>query len=167
MIPTELMFEEVRVLRNKERPATSDRDISALNYLRVLQSEPIIWKYLTDPKMWALLTDLNEDEGFVTVERIAFKHKQWGDDRTGNYFVTARERYGSGWRNPRCAFIVSPTWSHLPVDHLFRHVGVGDLHDFHHEAFERRRIGLSGSGRSGSSRSRTARRRADATARRP
>lgn len=107
VIPPELMFEETRILRNKERPATTDRDISALNYKRILQDDPIVWKYLTDPAMWAILTSVNDDEGFVTSERIPFTPKHWGDDRTGNYFVTARERYGSGWRNPRCVFVVT------------------------------------------------------------
>jgi len=107
VIPPALMFEEIRVLRGKLRPGTADNDLSALNYAKVLNGDPIIWKYMTDPKMFMILTDVNESEGFVTTQRIPFTPKKWGDDRTGNYFVTARERYGSGWRNPRCSFIVS------------------------------------------------------------
>lgn len=105
VLPTELQFEEVRIMRNMNRPGTADRDISALYKKGILQNEPIIWKFLTDPKMVTILTSLNEDEGFVTANRIAFESDQWGDDRTGNFFVTARERYGVGMRNPRSAFI--------------------------------------------------------------
>lgn len=104
VLPTELQFEEVRVMRNMNRPGTADRDISAIYKKGVLQNEPILWKFLTDPKQVTILTTLNEDEGLVTANRVAFSSKQWGDDRTGNYFVTARERYGVGARNPRAVF---------------------------------------------------------------
>ncbi len=108
VIPTDLMFEHVRVLRGQLQPYTADNTLSALNYKNILQEQPIEWLYLTDPKGWFILTDVNSDEGLVTLDRIPFKSKQWGDDNTGNWYVTGRERYGSGWLNPRAIYASSP-----------------------------------------------------------
>lgn len=102
VIPDELQFVAERILKSDGRVSTSDNDLNALKSRGVLRNDPVEWVYLTDPKAWFVQTDV--DDGLKCYKRRAYKLKQWGDDRTGNYHVRASERYRPGWTNPRGLF---------------------------------------------------------------
>ena len=91
-----------RVLKSSQRSGTSDNDLNAMRAMGMLQAEPVVWTYLTDPDQWTLLTDIND--GLRHMVRKGMAKKVEGDFETGNMRYRARERYSFGWTDWRGAF---------------------------------------------------------------
>jgi hypothetical protein len=99
IIPRQLQFEAERILKNKDRPATADRDINALVSLGMLPGGIIMNHYLTDSDAWFIKTDC--PEGMKHFSRRALEIKDDSDFDTENVKFKATERYSFGWTDPR------------------------------------------------------------------
>lgn len=101
IIPVDLGFEAIRILRGTERPATADRDINALNYLGKFK-DIVETPYLTDTDAWFITTSARK--GLRWFERRADEFTQDNDFDTDNAKFKATARYSFGWTDPRGIF---------------------------------------------------------------
>jgi hypothetical protein len=99
LIPTQLMFDATRILRNPNRPDTADRDINAIYTLGLLPGGIIENHYLNDTDAWFILT--NAPVGLTYFEREAPRFESDNDFATKNALFSGYERYSFGcsdWR---------------------------------------------------------------------
>lgn len=99
LIPSSLMFEATRILKNPERPATTDRDINAIYAMGLLPDGIKVNHYLTDTKAWFIIT--NCPSGLKYFEREAPRFESDNDFSTKNALFSGYERYSFGasdWR---------------------------------------------------------------------
>lgn len=90
VVPTDLKYEACRVLKNKDRPATADRDINAL-YQRGDVQDYLVWKRLSDTDSWFVTTDA--DDSLVEVSRKGLQRQEHNDPYTFDLVVSIYERY--------------------------------------------------------------------------
>jgi hypothetical protein len=95
-------FNATRILKSMGRAGTADNDLNAIKAMGMLQGDPVVWRYLTDPDAWFLLTDVND--GLKHMVRKGIAKKVEGDFESGNMRYRARERYSFGWTDWRGAF---------------------------------------------------------------
>jgi len=99
IVPTQLRFEAVRILRNSDRPATADRDINAM-YSEGSVKKLHVWKRLTDTDAFYVTT--NADNGLLTVRREGIFTQSTQDSDTYDTKLTAAERYACSVGDHRC-----------------------------------------------------------------
>lgn len=102
VVPKELQFEAVRLLKNENRPETANRDINALYALNMYKSSPEVNHFLTDPDAWFVLT--NCPDGLKMYQRVDASIDKDNDFDTTNLKVKCRERYCFYWTDPRGIF---------------------------------------------------------------
>jgi phage major head subunit gpT-like protein len=108
IIPIALMFVAERILANKDRPATADRDINALKSMGMLPGGFVVNHYLTSASNYFITTDVNDgDEGLVLVQREAIEVGSDNDFDTGNAKFKAVESYIPSWVDPRAIYGVN------------------------------------------------------------
>ena len=90
VVPTELKYEACRILKNKNRPGTADRDINAL-YQKGDIEDYLVWKRLSDSDSWFVTTD--HDECLIEVNRKGLQRKEHEDPYTYDLVVSMYERY--------------------------------------------------------------------------
>lgn len=99
IIPPELEYEAIRILRTVQRPGTADNDINALRAKGIFSSDPKVVTRLTDPDAWFVRSDA--PEGLKHMVRKSIQRGMTTDFHTGNLMYKARERYRFGWTDPR------------------------------------------------------------------
>ena len=102
LVPPQLMFDATRILRNPERPDTSDRDINAIYTLGLIPGGIVVNHYLTDIDAWFVLT--NCPVGLKYFERDAPRFESNNDPYTFNGIFSGYERYSFGWSDWRGIF---------------------------------------------------------------
>jgi hypothetical protein len=96
-------YNAIRILGNKDRPSTADRDINAMVRKGVFRNDPFAMTNLTDADAWFVTTDAKN--GLKVFNRIKLvTPKATVDPKTGNISYRARERFSEGWVDPRGAF---------------------------------------------------------------
>lgn len=98
LIPPALQFVATRILKNPDRPGTSDRDINAVVKNNVIPGGYSVNHYLTDSNGWYLRTDI--PNGMKMFVRRAYSFKEDGDFETGSMKFKASERYSFGCSDP-------------------------------------------------------------------
>lgn len=106
VVPPELEFEVVRVLKSVGRVGSSDNDVNALKALGILQKDPIVWPYLTNPKAFFMLNKQFAGPGLkVYLHRdVDGKPRVWVDNATGNTYVRNRVFIAPGWSAWRAVY---------------------------------------------------------------
>lgn len=99
IVPTQLRFEAIRIVKNSDRPATADRDINAM-YSEGSIGKIITWKRLTDTDAFFVTTDV--EDGLMTIRRKGVSTKVTQDPYTFDSLLCAYERYAVSVGNPRC-----------------------------------------------------------------
>jgi len=98
LIPPALQFVATRILKNPDRPGTSDRDINAIVKNNVIPGGYCVNHYFTDSNAWFLKTDVSN--GMKMFVRRPYTFKEDGDFETGNLKFRATERYSFGCSDP-------------------------------------------------------------------
>lgn len=101
-VPNELEYDAERILRNKQRPATADRDINAMYQLGRLPQGYVVNTYFDDPNAWFILTECETGLTYFNRAGIKLDHDNEFDTKNGKY--SARERYSFGWSDPRAVW---------------------------------------------------------------
>lgn len=101
-IPSQLMFEATRILKNPQRPGTADRDISAMYQMGVLPEGIKVNHYFSSTKAWFILNYC--ESGLKYYERTAPMFEQDNDFSTKNAQFSGYERYSFGWTDWRVAY---------------------------------------------------------------
>jgi hypothetical protein len=99
VVPPQLIFEAYRILKNPQRPGTTDRDISAMYLMGVLPEGIKRNQFLTDSDAWFILT--NCPVGLKYFEREAPRLEDDNDFDTKNGKYSGYERYSFGWSDWR------------------------------------------------------------------
>jgi hypothetical protein len=99
VVPTQLKYEACRILKNKDRPGTAERDINAL-YHRGDVEDYMVWKRLSDTDMWFVTTDC--DEGLIEVSRKGLQRQEHNDPFTFDLIISIYERYRMLFNDWRC-----------------------------------------------------------------
>lgn len=102
VLPPDLEFESVRLLRSEYRPATDLNDVNAINRLSIFKKDPHILTRLVDTDAWYVLTDVAE--GLKHFDRIKLSTKMTIDPYTDNLMFRGREVYSQGFSNARAVF---------------------------------------------------------------
>ena len=90
VVPTALKYEAARIMKNKDRPGTAERDINAL-YQRGDIQDYMVWKRLSDSGAWYVTTDA--DDSLVEVSRKGLQRQEHNDPYTFDLVVSIYERY--------------------------------------------------------------------------
>jgi len=98
IIPPDSRFVAERILKNPDRPGTSDRDVNALYQTGAIPGGYTINNWLTDTDSWFLKTDV--PDGMKMFIRSGLKKASDVDFDTGNMKYKARERYSFGVSDP-------------------------------------------------------------------
>lgn len=101
VLPPELEWDAIRLLKSDQRIGTANNDINAINSKGVF-SEPSIVTRLTDADAWFIKTDASD--GMKHFVRVAINKGKEGDFETGNVRFKSRERYSFGWSDFRGLF---------------------------------------------------------------
>lgn len=101
-VPSNLVFEAHRILKNPERPETADRDINAIYSMGLLPEGIKENHYLGDNDAWFILT--NCQSGLKYFERRAPRFQNDDDFATKNALFSGTERYSFGWTDWRSAY---------------------------------------------------------------
>jgi len=98
VIPTNLEFEAMRILKSDGRVGTDNND---MNVIKTLGTIPAVHKnhYLTDTDAWFIRT--NVQDGMKYFERRADSFDMDNDWDTENAKFKATARYSFGWTDPR------------------------------------------------------------------
>lgn len=98
VIPTNLEFEAMRILKSEGRVGTDNND---MNVIKTLGTIPTVHKnhYLTDTDAWFIRT--NVQDGMKYFERRADSFDMDNDWNTENAKFKATARYSFGWTDPR------------------------------------------------------------------
>ncbi len=102
IIHRENQFNAARILRSTLRVGTDFNDINALKALNVMDSDPIINHYFTDPDAWFIKTDC--PDGLKLKQRRSVEFGDDSDFETENAKFKATERYSFGMTDPRGVF---------------------------------------------------------------
>jgi Mu-like prophage major head subunit gpT len=103
IIPPQLAFVATRILKSTLQSGTANNDTNAMREMGLLQGDPVMWNYLTDPDAWYVQTDV--EEGLKLYQREAREiTKGQTDDDTDNLKVKSYERFSVGYTDPRCIY---------------------------------------------------------------
>jgi hypothetical protein len=106
IIPRQYEFIATRILKNAERPGTSNRDINALVKMGKIPGGVAVNHFLSDFNQWTLLVNGQgiTDNGLKYFERVKLQSDSDPEFNTGNIRFKKRERYSFGWTNWRGAY---------------------------------------------------------------
>ena len=90
LVPNQLKFEACRIMKNKDRPGTAERDINAIVQRGDIQ-DYMSWKRLSDVDQWFVTTDA--DDSLVEVSRKGLQRQEHNDPYTYDLIISIYERY--------------------------------------------------------------------------
>jgi hypothetical protein len=96
------MFTVERILRSTNRVATADNDTNALRSMNFFNTDPIVWRYLTDTDAWFILTD--REPCLVSYQRRAPAIDTNNDFHTQDAEYISTERFSCGAGDHRGIF---------------------------------------------------------------
>lgn len=102
VIPYQLEFEAMRILKSVGRSGTANNDINALRSMGAFPEGVKVNHFLTDSDAFFIRTDVQE--GLKLFQRNAVEFKQDGDFDTDNLKYKGSERYSTGWSDPRALY---------------------------------------------------------------
>jgi len=102
VIPIQLQFEAERILKNPQRPDTSDRDINAMYSQGRFPGGIIVNNFLTDAKAWFVTTNCPNSLRYFERSPLVFSDDN--DFDTDNMKFKVKERYSFGWSDWRGIF---------------------------------------------------------------
>ncbi len=88
-------FNATRILKSVGQNDTANNAINAIRAMGLLQTDPIVWPFLTDPDAWFIKTDVAK--ALMVFNRWAAELRKDSDFDTGNYKHKATERFVGGW----------------------------------------------------------------------
>lgn len=101
VVPPQLQFQASRTLDSRFRPATANNDINSTNHMGILPKGFTINHYLTNPNLYAILTN---KEGLVHLERVPLDIDVNSDPDTNNIKIRGYKRLSFGCWNARSIF---------------------------------------------------------------
>lgn len=90
VVPSALKYEACRIMKNKDRPGTAERDINALYHRGDIQ-DYMVWKRLSDTDAFFVTTDA--DDSLVEVSRKGLQRQEHNDPYTFDLIISIYERY--------------------------------------------------------------------------
>jgi hypothetical protein len=102
LIPPELMFEAVRVLKSERQNDTANNATNAIRDMGLLQKKPIVNPHLTDPDAWFVKTNCPAGATFINRKEMMFDRDN--DFNTKNMKYMAVMRFSVGWTDFRGYF---------------------------------------------------------------
>jgi hypothetical protein len=96
-------YNAIRILGNKDRPGTAERDINAIVRKGVFGNDPVVMTNLTDPDAWFVKTDVKDGLKVINRTKMVVP-KATVDPNTGNIVYRARMRFSEGATDPRGVF---------------------------------------------------------------
>ena len=102
VVPPEVEYDSIRLLRSAFRVDTPNNDISAVVSKGVFNSDPVVITRLTDSDAWFVKTDC--PDGMKHMRRVRIKKGVQGDFESGNMRYKSRERYSFGWTDWRSIY---------------------------------------------------------------
>lgn len=106
IIPPQLEYQAIRLLRTELRPATANNDVNAQLVGGFVPDGYQVMDFLTSQFAWFMKTD---KKGLLYLERRAFDTDMQVDFTTQNLLVASTERYSFGYFNPRAIWGSFPT----------------------------------------------------------
>jgi len=102
VVPPELQYTAVRLLRTPSRTGTADNDINAVKSLGIFASDPVVLTRLTDADAWFVTTDC--PDGLKVMQRTSVQRGMETDFNSGNARYKVRERYSIGFTDWRAVY---------------------------------------------------------------
>ena len=102
MVPAALQWVGKRLIESERRPGTADNDPNVIEMPKGM----LVLDFLTSNFSWYIRTNV---PGLLYLERAAFEMSMDVDFVTDNLLVKGRERYFSGYKNPRGLYGNTPT----------------------------------------------------------
>lgn len=106
VVPPALQWTAERLTKTELRTNTANNDVSAIVSTGALPEGYQVMDFLTSTYAWFLTTNVR---GLICYDREPFEMDMQVDPTTGNLLVVGYERYGFGYRNPRCIYGSFPT----------------------------------------------------------
>ncbi len=100
IVPPDLWFDSIRILRSTLQAGTANNDPNAIRSTSALPNTPIKITRLTEESGYWIKT--NSPNGLMSYRRRGIKKGMEGDFSTGNMRYKSSERYTCGVENPRC-----------------------------------------------------------------
>lgn len=107
IVPPSLEWCASRLINSDLRPGTDMNDVNALRATGSLPDKYEVVEYLTSNYAWFIVTD--SEEGLLYLDRAPFEMSMDIDWTTDNLLVKGRERYYTGYSNPRGVYGSFPT----------------------------------------------------------
>lgn len=109
VIPKELEYVAIRLLKTELRPGTADNDVNALLHAtNGLPEGYVVMDFLTSQFAWFMLTTF-KGGGLQYMKRVGFETSLHTDFATDNLLCKGYERYSFSYDNPRGCFGSFPT----------------------------------------------------------
>lgn len=102
VVPPELQYAAVRLLRTPSRTGTADNDVNAIKSLGIFASDPVVLTRLTDADAWFVTTDC--PDGLKLMQRTSVQRGMETDFNSGNARYKVRERYSIGFTDWRAVY---------------------------------------------------------------
>jgi hypothetical protein len=102
IIPPQLEFDAVRIVRSNLQSGTGNNDVNAMKELGLLPDGIMVNHYFTDEDAWFVKT--NAPEGLTHYKRKAIEFTKDNDFDTENAKAKAYERYSAGWTDWRAVY---------------------------------------------------------------
>jgi hypothetical protein len=103
VVPNSLQFVAERLMRTTgARVGTADNDVAAIHTMNMVPEGYRVNNYLTDPKAWFLITDV--EEGLTHWDREPLDLEEGDGSETQTMKVMAYERYAFSAMDPRCGY---------------------------------------------------------------
>lgn len=106
VVPPQLEYTALRLLKSELRPATANNDINAQITGGFLPDGILVMDFLTSAFAWFVRSD---KPGLLYLERRAYEGDMQADFTTQTLMVLATERYSFGENNPRAIYGSYPT----------------------------------------------------------
>lgn len=106
LVPPQLEYVALRLMKSELRPGTTDNDINALIASGYYKKGYEVLDFLTSQFAWFVRTD---KKGLLYLDRRKFETDMQVDFTTQNLLVLGSERYSVGYFNPRAIYGSFPT----------------------------------------------------------
>lgn len=107
ILPPDLDFVATRLLQSQLRSSVqasaatfAPNDVNAIYQNSSIPGGYSINHFLTNPRAWFLVTDIQDGDGLKHFVRVRMSTKDDVDFATGNTMMKGRERYSFGWSDP-------------------------------------------------------------------
>lgn len=106
VVPIQLEYVAIRLLKTELRPGTNDNDVNATIVSGGLPEGHVVLDFLTSAFAWFVLTTI---DGLLYLDRVPFETDMQVDFTTDNLLVKGYERYSFGYYNWRAIWGTFPT----------------------------------------------------------